>query len=107
MNDSNAATRRMSRFGLALVVLTLPACHSAGYWARHPEAAPDHVAYKPVATSWRGRPFYVSGYGGADYSPSRPRRVQAVDGGMPAYVVPAPADSAPAVSVRQGTWDEP
>lgn len=100
MNATTAATRRVSWLGLALIVLTLPAC-------RGPRGAvPDYVAYKPVATSWRGRPFYVSGYGGADYSPSRPRKVRAIEGGA-AYVTPAsPADS-PAVSVRQGTWDDP
>lgn len=100
MNATTAATRRMSWLGFALIALTLPACLGPR------GAVPDRVAYRPVATSLRGRPFYVSSYGGADYSPSRPRKVRAIEGG-PTYVTPAsPADS-PAVSVRQGTWDEP
>ena len=102
MNHSNAARRRTSWLGLALVVVALPACHGARPIAEDS----SRVAYKPVQTSLRGRPFYVSGYGGADYTPLRPRRGVPVDA-APAYVTPAPATTTPAVTIRQGTWDEP
>lgn len=105
MNDAKSARPRMARLGLALVAMMLPACHGTGPWSGD-RAGASRIAYKPVPTSLRGRPFYVSGYGGADYSPSRPRRLP---GGevVPAYATPAPAVEAPAVTVRQGTWDEP
>ena len=101
MNHSNAAKRRISWLGLALVVVALPACHSA----RPIAGDSSRVAYKPVQTSLRGRPFYVSGYGGADYTPLRPRRGVRVNA-VPA-TDPAPATTPPAVTIRQGTWDEP
>jgi hypothetical protein len=88
-----------------VAAISLPACHSAGPWARDRFGQP-RIAYKPIATSIRGRPFYVSGFGGADYSPSRPRRVGPVDG-APAAMAPVSAVDAPGVSIRQGTWDEP
>lgn len=99
MNASTAAPRRMSWIGLALILLMLPACHGPR------GGAPEHVAYKPVPTSLRGRPFYVSGYGGVDYSPARPHKVRTVEG-APAYITPAPAANPPTVSIRQGTWDD-
>lgn len=90
MKSKRTAVRWMASLGLLLAGLALPACQGDGSESR--------VAYKPVPTSLRGRPFYVSGYAGADYSPARPRRR-----GPGTVVVPA----APEVSVRQGTWDEP
>lgn len=102
MNESNPTKRPMILFGLALVLLSLPACHGAG--PRADESS--RVAYRPVPTSLSGRPFYVSGYGGADYSPARPRNIPAMDG-TSAYVTPAPVANPPAVTIRQGTWDEP
>lgn len=101
MNHSNAARHRTSWLGLALIVAALPACHTPV-----PSPGIPRVAYKPVQTSLRGRAFYVSGYGGADYTPLRPRRGVPVDA-VPAYVTPAPATTPPAVTIRQGTWDEP
>jgi hypothetical protein len=95
--------------GLALIAMASPACHSA----RAIPGDSSRVAYRPVQTSLKGRPFYVSGYGGADYTPARPRRGMPVDA-APAYVTPAPASvtpapeaNAPQVTIRQGTWDEP
>ena len=106
MNDAKAATRRMPWLGLALMIMAMPACKSAGPWSPDQAGASARVAYRPVQTSLRGRPFYVSGYGGADYSPSRPRRGVLADG-VPVYVAPAPPASPPTVSIRQGNWDEP
>jgi hypothetical protein len=102
MNDARPAKRPWSLFGLAITAALIPACHSDGQRANQ-----TRVAYKPIQTSLRGRAFYVSGYGGADYSPSRPRR--GVPGGVDAAYAPAaePTADAPAVSIRQGTWDEP
>lgn len=94
MKDTRTAARRYASLGLSMVAIAMPACHGAGTASR--------VAYKPVPTSLRGRPFYVSGYAGADYTPARPRRAVGVPAG-PAYVPAGP----PAVTVRQGTWDEP
>jgi hypothetical protein len=106
MNDSNAAAHRTPLFVLALVAIALPACQSVGPWSHDRAGASSRVAYRPVQTSLRGRPFYVSGYGGADYSLARPRRVPPCDA-IPAYMAPAPAPNPPAVTIRQGTWDEP
>ena len=92
MKNERTAARRMASLGLLMIGLVLPACNGTG--------AASRVAYKPVPTSLRGRPFYVSGYAGADYSPSRPRRRGP---GAATIVAPAP----PQVTIRQGTWDEP
>jgi hypothetical protein len=107
MNGKRDATRRMARLGVALLAIVLPACNGTRPWSRGPAVGARRIAYKPIPTSLRGRPFYVSGYGGADYSPSRPRQRQPVNGAS-AYGMMAPAAAVPpAVSVRQGTWDEP
>jgi hypothetical protein len=105
MNQTKAASRRLGLLALGLLTAALPACHGAGPWYRNTEGAPYRV-YKPVPTSLRGRPFYVSGYGGADYSPDRPRRVAPVVG-VPAGAVPDPALDPASVTVSRGTWDEP
>ncbi len=105
MNRSKAASRRRGLLGLGLLMLALPACHGAGPWYRNADGSP-HVVYRPVATSLRGRPFYVSGYGGADYTPAGPRRFAPVDA-APAAVIPDPAVNPASVTVSQGTWDEP
>lgn len=106
MNDLNPARRRIGLLGLGLLVLALPACHGAGPWYRDQADGSSRVAYRPVATSLRGRPFYVSGYGGADYSPARPRRNLPVEAPS-AGVVPDPGVNPASVTVSQGTWDEP
>lgn len=104
MNDTKTGARRIPLLGLALFALGLPACHSAGPWSG--DGSASRVAYRPVQTSLRGRPFYVSGYGGADYSPARPRRIGTAET-VSGYAMPAPASGPPAVTVLQGTWDEP
>jgi hypothetical protein len=106
MNHSNAALRRMGFLGLGLLALTLPACHGAGPWYRNQRDGSSNVVYRPVATSIRGRPFYVSGYGGADYSPARLRAVAPL-GAVPANVMTDPALNPASVTVSQGTWEEP
>jgi hypothetical protein len=106
MYDSKAPRRRTSLLGLALIAIALPACNSTHPWSADRTGASTRVAYRPVPTSLSGRTFYVSGYGGADYSPARPRR-RAPIGVAPAYVTPAPTVNPPAVTVRQGSWDEP
>ncbi|SRR5579883_2468848 len=103
MFDSWMTARRIRLLGLALLAVGLPACHGAGPVARDETG---RIAYRPVNTSMRGRLFYVSGYGGADYSPARPRRTAPV-AEVPAYATPAPIDQPPSVTVNQGTWDEP
>jgi hypothetical protein len=105
MSRSKAAPRRARLLGLALLIAALPACHGAGPWYRNSGGEPYRV-YKPVTTSLRGRPFYVSGYGGADYSPNRPRLVAPV-AGAPANAVPDPGVNPASVTVSKGTWDEP
>jgi hypothetical protein len=106
MYDSKAARPRTYLLGLVLVVIALPACHSAHPWSGDQAGASSRVAYRPVPTSLRGRLFYVSGYGGADYTPARPRRRAPVDV-VPEYITPGPVVNPPAVTIRQGTWDEP
>lgn len=106
MNDSTTAKRLITALGIGLLVLTLPACHSAGTLDASQVGASSRTAYRPVQTSIRGRAFYVSGYGGADYSPNRPRRNAPV-GGVPAYTAPVPTTNAPEVTIRQGTWEDP
>jgi hypothetical protein len=105
MNHRKTAPRRLGLLGLGVLTAALPACNGAGPWYRNTEGAPYRV-YKPVATSLRGRPFFVSGYGGADYSPDRPRRVAPVVG-APAGAMPVQPPNPASVTVSQGTWDEP
>jgi hypothetical protein len=97
---------RIRSLGMILLAIGLPACHSAGPWSQHQADGSSRVAYRPVPTSLRGRPFYVSGYGGADYSPARPRR-RSPSADAPGYVTPMPAPNPPSVTVSQGAWDEP
>ncbi len=98
--------RRIRSLGMILLAIGLPACHSAGPLSRQRGDGSGRVAYRPVPTSLRGRPFYVSGYGGADYSPARPRRM-ASSGDAPPDMTRMPAPDPPSVTVTQGTWDEP
>jgi hypothetical protein len=98
--------RRIRFLGIILLAIGLPACHGGGPLSPHLGDGSGRVAYRPVPTSLRGRPFYVSGYGGNDYSPARPRRM-APNGDSPAYVAPMPAPNPRSVTVSQGTWDEP
>ena len=105
MRHSKAAPRRFGWLGLAVLAATLPACHGAGPWYRNTGGNP-YMAYKPVPTSLSGRPFYVSGYGGADYSRGRPCPVAPV-GAVPVQPTPDPAVNPTRVTVSQGAWDEP
>jgi hypothetical protein len=98
--------RRIRSLGMVLLAIGLPACHGAGPLSPDQADGSRRVAYRPVPTSLRGRPFYVSGYGGADYTPARPRRM-APSGDASAYVAPMPAPNPPSVTISQGTWDEP
>jgi hypothetical protein len=106
MFGSRSTPRRTRFLGIVLLTMSLPACHSPGPVAPDQVEGSGRVAYRPVPTSLRGRPFYVSGYGGADYSPARPRRREAI-GQVQAYMTPSPAPQPPAVTISQGTWDEP
>jgi hypothetical protein len=106
MNHSKNASRRLGRVGLGLLMVGLPACHGAGPWYRDRGDGSRNVVYRPVATSLRGRPFFVSGYGGADYSPAARRPIAPV-GVVPANTMPDPALNPARVTVSQGTWDEP
>ena len=105
MNNPKAVPRRIGLLGLGLLVMTLPACHSAGPWYRNQADGSSSVAYRPVYSN--PRPFYVSGYGGADYSPTRPRRtVPACPVPSEAAAAPAPAPVSARVTVSQGSWDQ-
>lgn len=106
MIGSRSKPRRMHLLGMVLLAIGLPACNGPGPLSPAPGDGSGRIAYRPVATSLRGRPFFVSGYGGADYSPARPRR-RAPSGDAPAYETPVPAPNPPSVTVSQGTWDEP
>ena len=106
MNNARIGSRRTAFFGLGLLLLTLPACRGSSAWYPNQPDGSSRVAYKPPATSLSGRPFYVSGYGGADYSPERPRRM-APNCPVPPDTMVAPATAATRVSVSHGTWDEP
>jgi hypothetical protein len=105
MNRSKAAPRRMGLLGLGVLMAAVPACHGAGPWYRNTGGEPYRV-YKPPSTSLRGRPFYVSGYGGADYSRDGRNAVAPV-GGVPVNAIPDPALNPASVTVSRGTWDEP
>jgi hypothetical protein len=104
MIGQRSKPRRRHLLGIVLLAIGLPACNGPGPLS--PGDGSSRIAYRPVATSLRGRPFFVSGYGGADYSPARPRR-RAPSGDAPAYVTPMPAPNPASVTVSQGTWDEP
>lgn len=104
MHHANVAPRRIGRLGLALLAATLPACHGAGPWYRNTRGNP-YVVYKPVATSLRGRPFYVSGYGGSDYTPPR-RRLAPMLAPVSVQPMPDPAVNPTRVTVSQGSWDQ-
>lgn len=106
MNSARATTRCVFVLGFGLLLLTLPACRGSSAWYRNPADGSTRIAYRPPSTSLTGRPFYVSGYGGADYSPTRPRRIDP-NCPVPADAVLAPAPAATRVSVSHGTWDEP
>ena len=110
MNHLKAVRRRISLPGLALIMIALPACQSARPWSGDPTGVSSRVAYRPVQTSLRGRTFYVSGYWparGPHIAGQVARRPRAPVDAVPAYVTPAPAAAPPAVTIRQGTWDEP
>jgi hypothetical protein len=104
MDGKKARPRRIPSLGLVLFLIALPACHGGGPWYRNQPDSSSNVAYRPVYTTIRGRPFYVSGYGGADYSPSRPRR-NVPNCPVPIDDAPVPVGSRPDVTVSQGAWD--
>ncbi len=88
--------------GVLVVLVGLSGCHGAGPWYRNQNVPGTNVAYRPIYPPKRGRPFYVSGYGGFDYSPNRPRRVR--EGDIPLAPTVLAAPHGPATSVTEGNW---
>ncbi len=84
--------------GSVVLALSLPACafppwlsnrgFGAGYDVQRPTYGPD-----------TGKPFFVSGYAGANYEPLFPRRR------VLNQEQAAPVASEPALSVEHGAWD--
>lgn len=122
------AARMRGAWWLGIVVLLVvsPACGPDGFtapWLRGPDPAAPYVANRPAYADG-ARPFFVSGYAGANYEPivGGPRAAFGVPlpgpapppglpagppPGLPAEPLPPPAppSGAPAVSVSQGAWE--
>jgi hypothetical protein len=105
MVSTKARPRWIPTMGMMAFLIALPACNG-GAWNRNQADGSSNIAFKPTYPPPGGRAFYVSGYGGADYSPTRPRKRD--------LNCPVPPDAAPAavatppnatVTVSQGTWE--
>ncbi len=99
--DVMTAKRADGRLGgLAAIVglaLALPGCAFPPWLSnRGPNAVYD--VQRPTYEPDTGKPFFVSGYGGADYGPLLPRR------GMLFESEGQPVTTGPSVSVESGAW---
>ena len=103
MISKKARPRRMAYLGMALFLFALPACHGAGPWYRNQADGSSNTVYRPTYPAPGQRAFYASGYGGADYSPARPRKRS--DCPVPPVAAPAAVENPPTVTVNQGSWD--
>lgn len=96
--------QRIRPRGFLVLLVALSGCHGAGPWYRNQNVPGTNVAYRPIYPPKRGRPFYVSGYGGFDYSPNRPRKIRNINGGTPVAPTTMPAPNVPTVSISEGNW---
>jgi hypothetical protein len=125
-----AALTQRARWGVtAAIVVVLPACGPDGFtapWLRGPDPASPYVVNRPAYADG-ARPFFVSGYAGANYEPivGGPRAAFGVPlpaplprpGApigpqplpaapiVPAEPVPAPPSGVPAISASPGSWE--
>ena len=104
MARNKHANPRIGLRGILIFLAGLSGCHGAGPWYRNQDATGTNVVYRPIYPSMRGRPFYVSGYGGYDYSPDRPRRIRGMNTGVPVAPTSMSGPNGPTISVSEGTW---
>ncbi len=110
----------------AVLIVVSPGCGPDGFtapWLRSPDPAAPWVANRPAYADG-ARPFFVSGYAGANYEPivggpraafgvplPGPARPPTLPAGPPpalpaeAPPLPAPPSGVPAVSVSEGSWE--
>lgn len=104
MSGTKKRPRRLAGFGILVFGLVLPACRGDNPWYRNqPRDGSGRIVYRPTYPAPGGRNYYVSGYGGSDYSPGRPRK-NALDCPVPPVAAPS-SDDVPAVTVTHGSWD--
>jgi hypothetical protein len=105
MIRKKAGRRWIPSIGMMAFLIALPACNG-GAWTRNQPDGSANTVYKPTYPAPGSRSYYVSGYGGSDYSPTRPRKRD--------LNCPVPSDAAPSVvatppnatvTVSQGTWE--
>jgi hypothetical protein len=116
--------RWFSWTAIAVILLVSPACGPDGFtapWLRGPNGGLPYVANRPAYADG-ARPFFISGYAGANYEPivGGPRAAFGVPLPGPARppllpaapppavpVSPPPAEPAgpPAVTVSPGSWE--
>jgi len=104
---------------IAAILVVSPACGPDGFtapWLRGPDPASPYVVNRPAYADG-ARPFFISGYAGANYDSilGGPRAVFGVPvpaplpppgspAGLPPEPPPGPPAGPPAVSVSQGSW---
>jgi hypothetical protein len=102
------AVRRLKRTpvgALTIGVLSflVPACKTPGGppppWVRSPDTGSTNVTMRPIFDGQRRRPFYISGYAGANYAPELFGRRGLI--GTPVSSAPAQ----PVVTVEPGTLE--
>ncbi len=112
-----ALQRRACWAVIAAILVVAPACGPDGFtapWLRGPDVASPYVANRPAYADG-ARPFFISGYAGANYEPlgARPVFGVPVPAPLPAPVAPpglspepppGPPAGPPAVSVSDGAW---
>jgi len=111
-----AAVKRWTGCAICAAILVVsPACGPDGFtapWLRGPDPASPYAVNRPAYADG-ARPFFISGYAGANYDliPGRPRVAPgapllapvappAILSGAP----PEPPGGPPAVSVSEGSW---
>ncbi|MGO9465728.1 MAG: hypothetical protein ACLQIB_37695 [Isosphaeraceae bacterium] len=105
--------RRASWVAIAAILVAAPACGPDGFtapWLRGPNVASPYVVNRPAYADG-ARPFFISGYAGANYEPLGARPVYGVPGPAPVRAPvltpeppPAPPAGPPAVTVSEGSW---
>jgi hypothetical protein len=105
MNRKKAGPRWISSMGMMAFLIALPACNG-GAWTRNQPEGSANTVYKPTYPAPGSRSYFVSGYGGSDYSPTRPRK-RDLNCPVPSDAAPAAVASPPnaTVTVSQGTWE--
>jgi hypothetical protein len=125
--------RRATLMATAVLLGVAPACGPDGFtapWLRGPDPASPYVVNRPAYADG-ARPFFVSGYAGANYEPivggpraafgiplpgpapppppglpaGPPPELPAEVPAVPTEPLPAPPAGTPRVSVSQGSWE--